>query len=216
MRRRAQGADRGAADQRSGVGAWDGARTGTWAQGVDRAIIRQQPWVANAKNMSTRVMHRVLHAFCSKMAQNDTSHASPASTSTYSRLHDPMPSCRQFPSHLDLRPAALSPPALQLPSSLARLQVIATLAEKGDIQALIAYTGSTGQKLDYMFLLQSLLMNNPNGAVALAKMVAKQNPPPLDTNVMADLFLQVRPHAGHPCMGEARWSCPRCVAGCGA
>ncbi len=42
-----------------------------------------------------------------------------------------------------------------------------------------------------MFLLQSLLMNNPNGAVALAKMVAKQNPPPLDTNVMADLFLQV-------------------------
>lgn len=69
-------------------------------------------------------------------------------------------------------------------------KVIATLAEKGDIQALIAYTGSTGQKLDYMFLLQSLLMNNPNGAVALAKMVAKQNPPPLDTNVMADLFLQ--------------------------
>ncbi|KXZ42859.1 hypothetical protein GPECTOR_114g310 [Gonium pectorale] len=69
-------------------------------------------------------------------------------------------------------------------------KVIATLAEKGDIQALIAYTGSTGQKLDYMFLLQSLMMNNPNGAVALAKMVAKQVPPPVDVNVMADLFLQ--------------------------
>jgi clathrin heavy chain len=42
-----------------------------------------------------------------------------------------------------------------------------------------------------MFLLQSLMMNNPNGAVALAKMVAKQTPPPVDVNVMADLFLQV-------------------------
>lgn len=42
------------------------------------------------------------------------------------------------------------------------------------MQALVAYTGQTGQKLDYMFLLQSLMMNNPAGAVALAKMVIKQ------------------------------------------
>lgn len=76
---------------------------------------------------------------------------------------------------------ALCPPA----------QVIATLAEKGDIQALIAYTNSTGQKLDYMYLLQSLMMNNPTGGVALAKMISKQVPPPVDVNVMADLFLQV-------------------------
>ncbi len=69
--------------------------------------------------------------------------------------------------------------------------MIATLAEKGDIQALIAYTNSTGQKLDYMFLLQSMMMSNPNGAVALAKMIAKQVPPPVDVNVIADLFLQV-------------------------
>ncbi|GLI67875.1 hypothetical protein VaNZ11_012164 [Volvox africanus] len=69
-------------------------------------------------------------------------------------------------------------------------KVIATLAEKGDIQGLVAYTTSTGQKLDYMFLLQSMMMNNPNGAVALAKMIAKQVPPPVEVNVMADLFLQ--------------------------
>ena len=38
---------------------------------------------------------------------------------------------------------------------------------------------------------QSLMMNNPAGAVALAKMAIKQVPPPLDTNTVADLFLQV-------------------------
>jgi hypothetical protein len=32
----------------------------------------------------------------------------------------------------------------------------------------------TGQKLDYLYLLQSLMMNNPQGAVALAKMAFKQ------------------------------------------
>jgi hypothetical protein len=35
------------------------------------------------------------------------------------------------------------------------------------------------------------MMNNPSGAVSLAKMVAKQTPPPVDINTMADLFLQV-------------------------
>ena len=33
-------------------------------------------------------------------------------------------------------------------------KVIGTLAEKGDFNALVAYTGQTGQKLDYMYLLQ--------------------------------------------------------------
>ena len=32
--------------------------------------------------------------------------------------------------------------------------MIGTLAEKGDFNALVAYTGQTGQKLDYMYLLQ--------------------------------------------------------------
>lgn len=33
-------------------------------------------------------------------------------------------------------------------------KVIGTLAEKGDFDALVAYTGQSGQKVDYMFLLQ--------------------------------------------------------------
>ncbi len=118
-------------------------------------------------------------------------------------------------------------------------KIIGTLAEKGDFNALVAYTGQTGQKLDYLYLLQvrlctplarrsptsastndcggalgtvlvrrrrdacaplivrvaccvaqSLMMNNPQGAVALAKMVVKQTPPPVDVNTVADLFLQ--------------------------
>lgn len=69
-------------------------------------------------------------------------------------------------------------------------KVIGILAEKGDMEALMAYTGQTGQKLDYMFMLQSMMMNNPQGAVALAKMGVKQVPPPFDVNTVADLFLQ--------------------------
>ena len=37
---------------------------------------------------------------------------------------------------------------------------------------------------------QSLMMNNPSGAVSMAKMIAKQVPPPIAINTMADLFLQ--------------------------
>jgi clathrin heavy chain len=71
------------------------------------------------------------------------------------------------------------------------LQVIVALAEKGDMSALQAYTGQSGGSLNYLQLLQQLMMNNPSGAVSLAKMVAKQSPPPVDVNTMADLFLQV-------------------------
>jgi hypothetical protein len=39
-------------------------------------------------------------------------------------------------------------------------------------------------------LLQTLLMNNPTGAVALAKMAVKQSPPAIEVNAAADLFLQ--------------------------
>jgi hypothetical protein len=71
-------------------------------------------------------------------------------------------------------------------------QVIVSLAEKGDMSALMSYTGQSGTSLNYMQLLQQLMMTNPSGAVSLAKMVAKQTPPPAgcDTNSIADLFLQ--------------------------
>ena len=46
-------------------------------------------------------------------------------------------------------------------------KIIGTLAEKGDFNALVAYTGQTGQKLDYMYLLQvtaCLVWNHPETA----------------------------------------------------
>lgn len=45
--------------------------------------------------------------------------------------------------------------------------------------ALMAYTGQSGTALNYMQLMQQLMMNNPSGAVSLAKMVTKQVRPPL-------------------------------------
>ena len=47
-----------------------------------------------------------------------------------------------------------------------------------------------GYKPDYMYLLQRMMMDNPEAAVNLAKMVAKQPGPPIELNTMADLFLQ--------------------------
>jgi hypothetical protein len=63
-------------------------------------------------------------------------------------------------------------------------------------------------------LLQQLMMNNPSGAVSLAKMVAKQTPPPVDINTMADLFLQVRHITTHesPCVSHAPGSASSCGA----
>jgi clathrin heavy chain len=89
------------------------------------------------------------------------------------------------------------------------VQVIVCLAEKGDMGALMAYTGQTGGTLNYLQLLQQLMMNNPSGAVSLAKMVAKQQPVPAgcDVNTLADLFLQrnmVRGRAGGDGEGEGR------------
>ena len=47
-----------------------------------------------------------------------------------------------------------------------------------------------GYKPDYMFLLQRTMMDSPEAAVNLAKMIAKQPGPPIELNVMSDLFLQ--------------------------
>jgi clathrin heavy chain len=69
-------------------------------------------------------------------------------------------------------------------------KVVEALAAKGDFEQLAQYTRSSGASPDYLFLLQRLMMDNPDAAVNLAKMVAKQPGPPLDLNTMADLFLQ--------------------------
>lgn len=70
------------------------------------------------------------------------------------------------------------------------VQVVVALAEKGDFEQLMAYSGQSGQAPDFMYLLQSMMMNNPSGAVALAKMISKQPDPPIEINTITDLFLQ--------------------------
>ena len=52
------------------------------------------------------------------------------------------------------------------------------------------YSGQVGYKPDYLYLMQRLLMDSPEAAVNLAKMIAKQPGPPIDLNTLADLFLQ--------------------------
>lgn len=69
-------------------------------------------------------------------------------------------------------------------------KVVEALAAKGDFDQLATYTRSSGASPDYSFLLQRLMMDNPDAAVNLAKMVARQPGPPLDLNSIADLFLQ--------------------------
>ena len=66
----------------------------------------------------------------------------------------------------------------------------AGLAAKGDFTELMTYSTGQGYKPDYMYLLQRMMMDNPEAAVNLAKMVARQPGPPIELNVMADLFLQ--------------------------
>ena len=68
--------------------------------------------------------------------------------------------------------------------------LIAGLAGKGDFNELMAYSGQAGYKPDYLYLMQRLMMDNPEAAVNLAKMIAKQPGPPMDLNTLADLFLQ--------------------------
>ena len=67
---------------------------------------------------------------------------------------------------------------------------IAGLAGKGDFNELMTYSGQAGYKPDYLYLMQRLMMDNPEAAVNLAKMIAKQPGPPMDLNTLADLFLQ--------------------------
>ena len=54
----------------------------------------------------------------------------------------------------------------------------------------MSYSTQAGYKPDYLYLLQRLMMDNPEAAVNLAKMIAKQPGPPMDLNMLADLFLQ--------------------------
>jgi hypothetical protein len=67
---------------------------------------------------------------------------------------------------------------------------VAALASKGEFEKMGKYCEMADYKPDYTYLLQSTLMNNPQGAVNIAIQIGAQNPPPLDFNTVADLFLQ--------------------------
>ena len=51
-------------------------------------------------------------------------------------------------------------------------------------------SAAQGYRPDYLYLLQRLCMDSPEGAVNLAKTIARQPGPPIDLNTLADLFLQ--------------------------
>ena len=55
---------------------------------------------------------------------------------------------------------------------------------------LLQYASSSGSAPNYVALLQRLMMDNPDAAVALAKQVVRQPGPPVTVNAAADLFLQ--------------------------
>ena len=67
-------------------------------------------------------------------------------------------------------------------------------AAQGDFENMVTYSTANGYKPDYLYLMQRMMMDNPEAAVNLAKMVAKQPGPPIDLNTMTDLFLQVSSH----------------------
>ena len=62
---------------------------------------------------------------------------------------------------------------------------------------MVTYSTANGYKPDYLYLMQRMMMDNPEAAVNLAKMVAKQPGPPIDLNTMTDLFLQVASRCYH-------------------
>lgn len=81
-------------------------------------------------------------------------------------------------------------------NKLTEARSVAGFAATGDFESMVKYSTANGYKPDYLYLMQRMMMDNPEAAVNLAKMVAKQPGPPIDLNTMTDLFLQVKPH-GH-------------------
>ena len=69
-------------------------------------------------------------------------------------------------------------------------KVVSAYASQGKFEELVSYSTGVGYTPNYVALLQQMMMNNPQGAVSLATMIVKQDPPPVDFNSIADLFLQ--------------------------
>ena len=69
-------------------------------------------------------------------------------------------------------------------------KVVAVFAERGQFEELVKFSSAAGFAPDYLHIMQTLLMSNAAAAVKLAQMLATQDPPAMDLNTLADLFLQ--------------------------
>jgi clathrin heavy chain len=69
-------------------------------------------------------------------------------------------------------------------------KVVTAFAEKGQFEELVKYSSQVGHTPDYLFIMQSLMMSNPQAAAKLAVTIAQQPGPPVDVNTITDLFLQ--------------------------
>lgn len=70
-------------------------------------------------------------------------------------------------------------------------KVIAMFAERGEFDKILIYSKQVGYTPDYMWLMQTMLRSNPQGAVNFALMMAQmEGGSPLDYNTITDLFLQ--------------------------
>ncbi|CAI7850704.1 unnamed protein product, partial [Closterium sp. NIES-54] len=70
-------------------------------------------------------------------------------------------------------------------------KVIASFAERGEFDKILVYSKQVGYNPDYLWLMQTMLRSNPQGALNFALMMAQmEGGSPLDYNTITDLFLQ--------------------------
>ncbi|XXG67428.1 hypothetical protein AAC387_Pa06g0783 [Persea americana] len=70
-------------------------------------------------------------------------------------------------------------------------KVVASFAERREFDKILTYSKQVGYTPDYLFLLQSILRSDPQGAVNFALMMSQmEGGCPVDYNTITDLFLQ--------------------------
>ncbi|KMZ59834.1 putative Clathrin heavy chain [Zostera marina] len=70
-------------------------------------------------------------------------------------------------------------------------KVVAAFAERREFDKILIYSKQVGYTPDYLFLLQTILRSDPQGAVNFALMMSqKEDGCPVDYNTITDLFLQ--------------------------
>uniref|UniRef100_A0A803KRG1 Clathrin heavy chain n=1 Tax=Chenopodium quinoa TaxID=63459 RepID=A0A803KRG1_CHEQI len=71
-------------------------------------------------------------------------------------------------------------------------KVVAAFAERREFDKILIYSKQVGYTPDYLFLLQTILRTDPQGAVNFALMMSQmEGGCPIDYNTITDLFLQV-------------------------